>query len=133
MTAPKKTAGNQGIQANSVVADVLAVGQKATAYKNVQLGGQPGQVLEAITQLRVALNHAALPLPDKQAIAGHLDELASTSVTTKPERSKVQAILKSVCETLKSAGVAIKDISELCDPIMKIAEFAAVPLHLIGL
>ena len=35
MTVSKPPAGNQGIQANTVVADVLAVGKKSSAKKSV--------------------------------------------------------------------------------------------------
>jgi hypothetical protein len=134
MCAAKKTApGNQGIQANSVVADVLAVGSKATAYKRVETGAIPEEFLKAITQLRMALSHTGLPQTDKQLLTGQIDALASGANQSIPERSKVQGVLKTVTDTLKSGGVAIKDIADLCDPIMKIAGLVAIPLHLIGL
>ena len=133
MADSKKTAGNLGIQANSVVADVLAVGPNATAYKHMATNVKPEDILQAIRQLRDALSYTALSVSDKQAMTDHLDALASETARSNPTKSTVQTILKSVCETLKAGGVAIKDISELCDPIMKIAKFAAIPFHLIGL
>jgi hypothetical protein len=124
---------NQGIQAGSVVADVLAVGPNASAQKNVGVREIQEEYLKAVTQLRLALDALALPPADKQLLVNQIDKLASGSTASKPDRSGTQPILKAITDILQSAGLAIKNIADLCDPITKIATLVAIPLHMIGL
>lgn len=133
MVRRNPNSGNQGIQANSVVADVLAVGPNASAQKRVEMIRRPEEYAKAIHELRAALDQLALPLPSKQSVGRQVDRLANVTADPNPNRSKIKAVLKSITDTIHSTGSAVKDLSDMLDPITKIATLAAIPLHLIGL
>jgi len=127
------TAGNQGIQANTVTADALAVGTHATATKQVTIGETPQAFLQAIAQLRSALDGLGLPAPAKHVLADDIEKLTAATTTPKPDSARIQSHLKSFCDKLRMVGVVIKDVTELWEPVKKIAERAIIPLHLLGL
>src|SRR3954452_15263078 len=107
------TSGNQGIQANTVTADVLAVGTHATAHKQVAIGATPQDFLNAIAQLHSALNYLALPTSAEQVLSADIKELTAATTTPKPDNARIQSHLKGLSDKLKMVGIVMKDITEL--------------------
>jgi hypothetical protein len=135
-TRKPDAAGNQGIQANTVTADVLAVGMNAMAHKQVAVGATPEAFLQAITQFRSALEGLMLPTPAKQVLAADVEALTAASSASKSDNAKIQSHLKGLSDKrdkLKMVGIVMKDVAELWEPAKKIAELAMIPLHLVGL
>jgi hypothetical protein len=126
-------AGNQGIQANAVTADVLAVGRNATAHKQVTMGATPQELLQAVAQLRSALEGLALPGPAKQVLADDIKALTAATSAAKPNSANIQLHLKSLSDKLKMVGLVMKDVTQLWEPAENIAKLAMIPLHLVGL
>jgi hypothetical protein len=126
-------AGNQGIQANTVSAEVLAVGTRATAHKQMTVGATPQELLQAVAQLRSALEGLTLPAPAKQVLADDIKALTAATSAAKPDGADIQSHLKSLSDKLKMVGLVMKDVTGLWEPAKKIAELAMIPLHLVGL
>jgi hypothetical protein len=126
-------AENQGIQANTVTAEVLAVGASATAHKQVTMGATPQEFLQAVAQLRSALEGLTLPAPAKHVLADDIKALTAAISSAKPDSANVQSHLKSLSDKLKMVGLVMKDVTQLWEPAKKIAELAMIPLHLVGL
>jgi hypothetical protein len=125
--------GNQGIQANKVTAEVLAVGVRATAHKEVTKEATPQELLQAVAQLRNAFEGLTLPVPAKQVLADDIKALTAATSTAKPDSANIQSHLKSLSDKLKMVGLVMKDVTQLWEPAKKIAELAMIPLHLVGL
>jgi hypothetical protein len=96
-----REAGNQGIQANTVTAEVLAVGARATAHKEVTKGATPQELLQAVAQLRSAFEGLTLPAPAKQALAEDIKALSAATSTAKLDGAHIQSHLKSLSDKLK--------------------------------
>ena len=123
---------NQGIQATTVNADVLAVGRNATASKTVLGGDQHAQLAQAVSQLVTALNRLQLQARAKAAIAEDLTNLRA-AVETGPSADRVGGILQSLSGKLRMVGVVLTQVAALSDPVTKIAGLLKIPLHLLGL
>jgi len=130
MTAPKtqKSVHNSGIQAGSVTADVLAVGNHAKASKVVNTGVSARELPALIAGLRESLNQLALQPPARLALEEDVVKLdrAAESKETRPEQ--VGGILASIVGKLKMVGVVMSDAVALAEPIKKIVALFGIPL-----
>jgi hypothetical protein len=128
MSDPRKSSVNTGIQANTVTADVLAVGDHARASKVVNSGAASPELLDSLAALRAAI--AAMPLapPAKAALEEevvHLDK-AAAGKDTPP--AHVQGVLGNIVGKLKMVGVLMSDAAAIAGPLKKIATLFGVPI-----
>jgi hypothetical protein len=123
---------NQGIQATSVNADVVAVGPNASASKVVYGGDQHAQLTQAVSQLVRALDALQLQAHAKAAIAEDLSNLRA-AVKKGTSGDRVGGILQSLSGKLRMVGVVLTQAGALSEPVTKIASLLKIPLHLLGL
>ena len=128
-----KPAGvNEGIQATTVNAEVLAVGRNARASKTYG-PGEKEEIARAIQQLHEALDALQLQPHAKAAIDENLEELHSAVLSEEPKADDVVRALQAIGGKLKMVGVVLTDALALSAPIAQIAHMLQIPLHLLGL
>lgn len=122
---------NEGIQADNVKAEVMAVGRGARAYK--QTIAAPGELARAIDQLGSALEALKLQPHAQAAITEDLTTLRTVAESNQAEPERAGNALQSLVGKLKMVGVVLSEVVALSEPVRKIAELLSVPLHLLGL
>jgi hypothetical protein len=123
---------NQGIQANTVNADVIAVGTGARAIK--YSNSSEYELREAVDELRDAIASLNLRPGVKARIGEDLGALKQVAEKKLPDDTNRGALtLYSVAGQLKSAGVVLPEVVTLADPVRKIAGLLRVPLDMLGL
>lgn len=127
MTAKQRQASiNTGIQANTVKADVLAVGEGASAVKLGDSAAANKELAALVTELRSALDRLPLQTSAREAIEEDVAKLDSAAKERNPERTG--NILESITGKLKMVGVAAQHAIEIAGPLMKIAGLLGVPV-----
>lgn len=121
---------NQGIQANTVRADVLAVGDGARAAKYT--GAADVALAEAIEHLREAISQLSLDPAASRAIEQDLRQLPAAASDPASVQQATSA-LSGVVAKIQSAGVAISEVVRLGEAVTGVATLLKVPLALIGL
>lgn len=122
---------NEGIQANTVTADVLAVGRGATATKNIS--GSSPDVMKAIGELRTAIEALNLQPHAKAAIDEDLRTIDAAAQASPPEPERGGHALQNLAGKLKMVGIVLAEVVALSEPARKIAEMLQVPLRALGL
>lgn len=109
---PKRSEANQGIQANSVKAEVMAVGRGARAVQNRYAGADDSrQQLEAlIEQLQKALQDVPA---DKKEDAEVVSELTKELVDKAGEEQPNRKILEIKGENLKKAAENLAQVAPI--------------------
>ena len=123
---------NEGIQANTVNADVLAVGRNAIASKTTYGGDSHAQLAQAVSQFVKALDALQLQAHAKEAIEEDLATLRA-ALEKRPSADRVGGILQSISGKLKMVGVVLTEVVALSEPVAKIASLLKIPLSLLGL
>lgn len=121
-----RAAINTGIQADTVKADVIAVGKGASA---VQFGDSTAVNKKLITlagELRGALDRLSLQPPAREAIEEDLAKLDRAAKGRNAEGAKTA--LESITGKLKMVGVAAQHAMEIAGLVMKIAGLLSVPV-----
>jgi hypothetical protein len=132
MTKQLQTTVNEGIQANVVKADVLAVGRGAKAVKTVFAEGDRKALLEAVAQIHNELDRLNLDPSHRQEVKRHATEL-ERSVTSKQANPKeIEGALGKFIGKLKELGVIVKEAAGLVAPIRVIAGLLHVSLSSLG-
>ena len=119
---------NEGIQATTVTADVLAVGRGARAIKH---GAAPDAAAldHAIAQLREAVAALGLPPAARDLLQKDVQGLAeATAPGTQPDERKAGTHLQGLSDKLKMAGLVMNDLVGLAEPATKIAAILRIPL-----
>jgi len=120
-------AGNQGIQATNVQAEVLAVGQGAQAVKHA--AAADAEVLaKAVGQLRVAIAGLGLQPAARAVLERDVEGLAEATRSHRPDAPKAESHLKGMAEKLKMVGIVVKEVAGLAEPVSKIATLLRIPL-----
>lgn len=123
---------NEGIQATTVNAEVLAVGRNATASKTTYGADNQSQLAQAVAQLNKALDALQLQPHARAAIEEDLTRLRA-AVEKKQGADRVGEILQGISGKLKMVGVVLAQAAALGDPMTRIAQLLQVPLRLLGL
>jgi hypothetical protein len=127
----RQRGGNEGIIGN-VTANVLAVGQGATAIQN-QGSADTAALAGAIGDLRKAIDALGLTAPAREALKSDLDALEKAGKGAEPKPDRIGGILQSLSGKLKMVGTVLAETTALAGPVGKIAEALRVPLsHLLG-
>lgn len=126
---------NQGIQATTVQADVLAVGTGATAIKNVgALDPEKLAALKnAIARLEHGLGQLGLPGPAADLVQQETRRMAEMAAAGDAKPEGFQLSLKSLKDKLQMAGVVLADVVALIAPVKIIAQALALSLPFLGL
>lgn len=133
MKMKNRPSANEGIQANVVKAEVLAVGRGAKAVKTVLAESDRQEILTAVHSLQQELGKLKLDKPHLEAILQHAEELKSSAAQKQPSPEKVQGSLGMLITKLKQVGVVVKEVSGLISPIQTIAGLLHLSLSSLGL
>lgn len=134
MSKKKKPASpvNEGIQANIVRADVLAVGSGAQASKISIDQGSSTAFVEALSSLRSAIE-ARLPASEGrkelEAVLNKLDLIASKKAPAEDAPGALQTFI----EKLRKIGIVIAEVADIAEPLKRIASLLGMSLGAIGL
>jgi hypothetical protein len=122
MSDTKRSQVNQGIQANTVTADVLAVGSHATAHKTVGAAPQQEEVSRLVAQLSAGLAALNLQSHAKKAVEADVNSLHAATQAPQPQPERVAAIMENLTGKLKMIGVLVSEAAAVGEPLRKIAE-----------
>ncbi len=128
MSATPRSTSNSGIQANSVTADVMAVGNRAQASKTVYAGVSGQELAGFVTELRNSISELPLQPPAKKAIQEDLTKLDAAAGSEKPQPQEVGGLLNSIAGKLSMVGVVVKDVVTIAEPIRKIIDLFGLQL-----
>lgn len=131
--SPRRSIPNEGIQADTVTADVLAVGRGAKAVKTVHGNAESEKLLAAVQSLRSQLDNLPLTKPQRDDLDQHaqtLEHVASSKPANSPE---AQSAFAKFLDKLKDVGVVVKETAELVAPIKTIAALVHLSLTALGL
>lgn len=119
---------NYGIQATSVSAKAIAVGERATA-SNTETGCS-AEERDAITKILEKLRVEVLKQPNAGAteVATRIEDLRSDVAQNKVDKSKLGDQAKGIVEALKAVGVVVPAVVALKEPLNELAELLSVPL-----
>ncbi len=126
-------AGNEGIQAQSVKADVLAVGRGAKAIKVVKGSVESLELIKAIAELRQGLDTLKLDAAARAVVEEDVSALGTEAEKKQPDAQEVSNLLQRIAGKLKMVGVVLTEAIALSEPIKRIAELAGVSLKSLGL
>jgi len=129
----RSTQANEGIQATTVSAEVLAVGRNAKASKTIYAGADQEKLAKAVAQLGSALEALQLQPQAKAALDEDLKNLHAAVQAKEVKTDHVSQILQGVASKLKAVGVVLTEVLALSGPVSQIAQLLQIPLHLIGL
>lgn len=133
MSPRRSTSTNEGIQADTVTADVLAVGRGAKAVKTVHGNADSEKLLAAVRSLRSQLDNLPLTKSQRDDLDQHaqtLEHVASSKPANSPE---AQSAFAKFLDKLKDVGVVVKETAELVAPIKTIAGLVHLSLAVLGL
>lgn len=106
----KKSQGNQGIQADHIDADVIAVGDNAKAVQTNYYSGGPEH--EKLTELFEELKKALAAVPTEASEDAEIvNELATELVEKATNEQPSKRMLEIKGEGLKAAAEALKDVT----------------------
>jgi len=115
----RSSGSNEGIQANTVTADVLAVGRGAHAKKVVLGHDDQQQLIDAVATLRRGIEGLQLSVADRQIVTA--DVAALERVTQEPQDpEQARGRMAGLLSTFKAVGVVVSDVATLIEPIRKI-------------
>lgn len=123
---------NEGIQANTVQAEVMSVGRGAQATKTVT-ALPTADLTQAVAGLQAALAQLVLQPQAKQVLDEDVGGLAKIAAAEKPDREQAKSHLKGISDKLRMGGIVLGDIASLAEPARRVAELLRVPLSYIGL
>ena len=126
MSPRARSAANEGIHANTVTADVLAVGRGARAEKTVIANGDQRALLDAIAALRAGIDRLQLPAAVTRPIAEDVAALERESQQKASSPEAAAGRITSIMTKLKAAGVVISDVATLVEPIGKIVSLLRI-------
>jgi hypothetical protein len=123
---------NEGIQATSVSAEVMAVGQNATAVQNADRASSQHDLLQAVEQLRKELESLNLQPHAKAAVDEDIAKLQSATESKDNQSDHVGHILASLSGKLKMVGIVLSAAVNLSEPVRKIVEILRIPWNILN-
>lgn len=133
MIRKNRSSVNEGIQANVVKADVLAVGRGAKAVKMVLADADRKEILAAVGNIHQELGKLNLDKPHLDDVKRHAEELERTVTQKQVSPEEVEGSLGMLVRKLKQVGVAVKEVAGLISPIQTIAGLLHLSLSSLGL
>lgn len=137
MSKRKKSGGKtviEGIQAETVQADVMAVGRGAKASKVVMGGDVDKQKLaKAFEELRQALNSLNLNATQQQLVEDDVHKLEEVTQKQPPDAQEAGSLLKSIVDKIKMAGIVLTEAVAFANAVRKLTELLGASLGGLGL
>lgn len=119
---------NTGIQANTVTAEVMAVGERAKATKIAGSSAVDRELPGLVTELRGALDRLSLQAPARQAIEEEVVKLDKAAAGKERSPERIGGILESITGKLKMVGTIVSEAVEIAGPLSKIAGLFGLPV-----
>jgi hypothetical protein len=119
---------NEGIQANNVTADILAVGRGAKAIKIVRSAAEAHELIKAIRELQQGLDELNLNPTAREVVEEDITELENIVILKHPDPEEIERLLKSMANKLKMVGVILAEVIALSTPISKIVKILGLSL-----
>lgn len=116
----KKPSVNEGIVANTVSAEVIAVGRNSTATQT-RSSIDIHQFRSTVGELRAALDAQKLPENTRSALSEHVSQLEQEADKPSPDRGRVEGALKALSSSVKMLGEFVSNATVILGPITKIA------------
>jgi len=128
-----QASANEGIQADNVTADVMAVGHGAQAIKTVYGALEQQRMLSEIAALRRGLDALGLDPNARAVVEEDVSKLEEASKKEKPDPAEVEGLLQSIAGKLKMVGVILAETLALNQPLKQIAALVGASLKTLGL
>jgi hypothetical protein len=133
MTRKSSPGGNEGIQANVVKADVLAVGRGARAVKTVLASSDQKELLAAVAKLNQHLQSLAIDKAQLQELSKHTEQIREAVSKPQVDSTEVQGAAAKFVQRLKEVGVAVKEMAGFVAPLRTIGGLLHISLTTLGL
>lgn len=125
---------NKGIHANTVNAEVIAVGDRATAIKSIPLQADLKQdVITAIQKLKEEFNIQIEDENANQQLNAETQKLAELLEKGDIQQDEAVGVLTNLSGKLGMIKGFLKDTASIRDNIKTIATLLKIPVSLIGL
>ncbi len=133
MSKKRDSGGNYGIQANSVKAGAIAVGQGATATQKIVAGTDHQALSAALDAFRAALAQSDLPAETRAVLEEDVRAIAVESEEDEPDTDLIETMLNGLASKVKLAAQLAQGAVDLIEPVRKIAAVIGVGAAAIGL
>jgi hypothetical protein len=133
MTKKRWQGANEGIQANVVKADVLAVGRGAQAIKSVLSDSDRKDLVGAVAQLTQQVKSLNLDKVQVEELSKHAHEIERAVAKPRVDPKEVQSAMGKFLDHLKQVGVALKEVAGFVAPIETMAKLLHISLSSLGL
>ncbi len=120
MNEKSSVAGNQGIIADNVSAQVIAVGKNARAIQNLS-SVDLEHFRSSVAELKSAIDGLKIPEKAKASISEHVSGLETEAGKSAPDRGRVEGALKALSSSAKLLGEFVSNATIILGPIAKIA------------
>ncbi|KAF5414171.1 MAG: hypothetical protein C5S49_07250 [Candidatus Methanogaster sp.] len=128
----KKVTGGTGITAGGDVNIGAVSGQVAMGENIVQIQSisptDLNDLRKSLLKFQKGLTRLNLPTDDQNIVTGDISAAIKEANKDKPELSNIKMRFESIVNTVKEAGKTIHDISELYEPVKKIANLVGMAL-----
>ena len=113
---------NQGIIANSVVSDVVAVGYRSKAKQIVTVSSEDKKVIkDSIAKIQESVNELGLAKEAAAVVQSDVNKLKDKIENDPGDKDSIGNLVQQFSEKLKMVGVIVKDTATLIEPLKKIA------------
>jgi hypothetical protein len=133
MTKNREQGHNEGIQANVVKADVLAVGKGARAVKIVLSGSERENLLDAVAKLSQQIQSLGLEKGQIELLSRHAQDIKEAVNKPQVDSTEVQGVMEKFIKHLKQVGVAVKEMAGFVAPLQTIGGLLHISLSSLGL
>ena len=133
MTKQNRTGANEGIQANVVKADVVAVGRGARAVKVMLSEGGRRELLEAVSKIHRELDKLDLSRQQQDEVKQHAAEIERMVTRKQADPKEAEGTLGKFVKKLQEVGVIVKETTGLLAPLRTIAGLFHLSLTSLGL
>ena len=115
--------GNEGIIANRIVADVVAVGRRATARKNVVIQSERRtELLAAVRALQRSIASLKLASPARTTLRDEVQKVEASVKAKTLEKPKLLGMLETIANQVKSLGALGGGAVAVFESIKKISD-----------
>lgn len=121
MTGQDRRRGNFGIQARTVAAGAVAIGEGAVATNTVRGQIDAARLGEALDALRAALAAERLPEPARAPLHAEADAIAAEAAKPEPDRAVLETHLRGLVEKLTLVRGLVGGAADLIEPVCRIA------------
>jgi len=127
-TSRNNVKSNQGIIASNVNAEVLAVGENASATKNVVNQEEVNDLLQLLGNIENLLRQTTLDVSQIDILRSDLSLMKEQVHSTTADQADTRSTLSRFVDKLKIVQSAMGDSAEIFDSVKSIAKILQIPL-----